>query len=92
MVFDARHPLFRTYRVARRIAIGLVGGTVLAMGVVMMVGGNIPGVTRTLSVAIYEDVQALDYVSAGRTSLVLVLFAFAALSVLHLLQRKGRPA
>jgi molybdate transport system permease protein len=46
-----------------------------------MVGGNIPGVTRTLSIAIYDDVQALDYVSAGRTSLVLMIFSLLALSL-----------
>src|SRR5262249_27738739 len=55
---------------------GVLSGVVLTFahsvgefGVVLMVGGNIPGVTRTLSVAIYDDVQALDYASAGRTSL-----------------------
>jgi molybdate transport system permease protein len=40
--------------------------------VVLMVGGNIPGVTRTASIAIYDSVQALDYPSALRTSAVLV--------------------
>ncbi len=60
-------------------------------GVVLMVGGNIPGVTRTLSVAIYDDVQALDYAAAGRTSLVLVAFAFAALALTHALQRRAVP-
>ena len=53
--------------------------TVGEFGVVLMVGGNIPGVTRTLSVAIYDDVQALDYASAGQTAVVLVLFSFAVL-------------
>jgi hypothetical protein len=62
--------------------------TVGEFGVVLMVGGNIPGVTRTLSVAIYDDVQALDYESAGRTALVLVAIAFAALCVTHALQRR----
>lgn len=62
--------------------------TVGEFGVVLMVGGNIPGVTRTLSVAIYDDVQALNYASAGRTSLVLMGFAFAALCVTHALQRR----
>lgn len=57
-------------------------------GVVLMVGGNIPGVTRTLSVAIYDDVQMLDYASANRSSLFLLAFAIVVLSVLHLLQRK----
>src|SRR5262249_844556 len=46
--------------------------TVGEFGVVLMVGGNVPGVTRTLSIAIYDDVQALDYESAGQTALVLV--------------------
>ena len=50
-------------------------------GVVLMIGGNIPGVTRTLSIAIYDDVQALDYASAGRTALLLVVFSFLALSL-----------
>jgi molybdate transport system permease protein len=62
--------------------------TVGEFGVVLMVGGNIPGVTRTLSVAIYDDVQALDYESAGRTALALVGFAFAALCAAHTLQRR----
>lgn len=59
--------------------------TVGEFGVVLMVGGNIPGVTRTLSVAIYDDVQALDYAAAGRTSLALVAFALAALVAVHAL-------
>ena len=57
--------------------------TVGEFGVVLMVGGNIPGVTRTLSVAIYDDMQALDYASAGQTALVLVLFSFAVLCVTY---------
>lgn len=75
---------------------GILAGLVLTFahavgefGVVLMVGGNIPGVTRTLSVAIYDDVQALDYTSAGRSSLFLVAFAFAILSLLHVLQRRA---
>jgi molybdate transport system permease protein len=65
--------------------------TVGEFGVVLMVGGNIPGVTRTLSVAIYDDVQALNYESAGQTALVLVAFAFFALSLTYALQRKVLP-
>src|SRR5262249_47542120 len=60
--------------------------TVGEFGVVLMVGGNIPGVTRTLSIAIYDDVQALDYQAAGQTALVLVAFAFAALGLTYALQ------
>jgi molybdate transport system permease protein len=62
--------------------------TVGEFGVVLMIGGNIPGVTRTLSIAIYDDVQALDYESAGQTALVLVAFSFAALCITYALQRR----
>ena len=57
-------------------------------GVVLMVGGNIPGVTRTVSIAIYDEVQSLDYLSANRTALLLLLFSFAVLSVVYGLNRK----
>ena len=57
-------------------------------GVVLMVGGNIPGVTRTVSIAIYDEVQSLDYASANRTALLLLLFSFAVLSVVYGLNRK----
>jgi molybdate transport system permease protein len=74
---------------------GLVAGFVLSFahtvgefGVVLMVGGNLPGVTRTVSVAVYDQVQALDYAAAHRTALVLLAFAFAVLLVTHALRRK----
>ncbi len=74
---------------------GILAGLVLTFahamgefGVVLMVGGNIPGVTRTLAVAIYDDVQALDYARANHSALFLLTFAFVALSMTHLLQRK----
>jgi molybdate transport system permease protein len=62
--------------------------TVGEFGVVLMVGGNVPGVTRTLSVAVYDDVQALDYAAAGRTALALVAFAAVVLGAVHVLQRR----
>jgi molybdate transport system permease protein len=75
---------------------GILTGLVLAFahtlgefGVVLMVGGNIPGATRTVSIAIYDDVQALNYARAGLTSIVLLGSSFLALSVTYLLQRKG---
>jgi molybdate transport system permease protein len=52
-------------------------------GVVVMVGGNIQGVTRTMSIEIYDHVQALDYASAAQTSLVLLGFSFAVLTLLY---------
>lgn len=60
-------------------------------GVVLMVGGNIPGVTRTLSIAIYDDVQALDYASASQTALALVIFSMFVLVGVQLLNRRGLP-
>ena len=58
-------------------------------GVVLMVGGNIPRVTRTVSIAIYDQVQSLDYAAANRTALLLLLFSFAVLSVVYGLNRKS---
>jgi molybdate transport system permease protein len=63
--------------------------TIGEFGVVLMVGGNRPGITRTISMAIYDDVQALNYEAANMTALVLVLFAFAALSATYALQRRS---
>ncbi|MES2793537.1 MAG: molybdate ABC transporter permease subunit [Planctomycetota bacterium] len=62
--------------------------TVGEFGVVLMVGGNIPGVTRTLSIAIFEDVDSLNYAAAGQTSLVLLAFAFLMLALVHALQKR----
>ena len=74
---------------------GLVTGVALAFahtlgefGVVLMVGGNIPGVTRTVSIDIYDKVQALDYVSANQTSLVLLAASFATLCLVYGINRK----
>jgi molybdate transport system permease protein len=64
--------------------------TVGEFGVVLMVGGNIPGETRTLSISVYDAVQALDHEKAGRTALALLLFSFAALCVTYALERRGR--
>jgi molybdate transport system permease protein len=61
--------------------------TVGEFGVVLMVGGNIPGVTRTVSMAIYDDVQALNYAAAGQTALFLLVFSFVVLALTSLLQR-----
>jgi molybdate transport system permease protein len=57
-------------------------------GVVLMVGGNIPGVTRTVSISIYDDVQALNYGAAGQTALFLLGISFAALALTYALQRR----
>ena len=75
---------------------GIVTGMVLSFahtlgefGVVLMVGGNLPGVTRTVSIAIYDDVQALDYAAASSTSLFLLIVSFAVLAITYAVQRKA---
>jgi molybdate transport system permease protein len=57
-------------------------------GVVLMVGGNLPGVTRTISIAIYDQVQAFDYAAANQTALLLLVFSFLVLAVVYALQRR----
>ena len=73
---------------------GLVTGMVLSFahtlgefGVVLMVGGNLPGVTRTVSISLYDAVQSLDYAAASRTSLLLLVVSFAILATTYGLQR-----
>ena len=55
-------------------------------GVVLMIGGNIPGQTRTVSVLIYDQVEALDYAQAHWLAGGMLVFSFAVLLVLHLTQ------
>ena len=57
--------------------------TVGEFGVVLMIGGDIPGATRTLSIAIYDQVQDFSYADANRTALLLLGFALAALLLLY---------
>jgi len=57
--------------------------TVGEFGVVLMIGGNLPGVTRVASVQIYDHVEALEYLQAHRLSAVLLLFSFIVLLVLY---------
>lgn len=69
---------------------GILTGMVLTFahtlgefGVVLMVGGNIPGETRTVSIAVYDRVQALDYNGAAATALPLLLVSFAVLALTY---------
>ncbi|HLZ41507.1 MAG TPA: molybdate ABC transporter permease subunit [Candidatus Sulfotelmatobacter sp.] len=57
-------------------------------GVVLMVGGNIPGITRTVSIDIYDRVQASDYSGANQTSLVLLVICFVLLAMVYSLNRR----
>ncbi len=58
-------------------------------GVVLMVGGNIPGETRVVSIAIYDHVETLNYAAAHQLSLVLLGLAFALLLTMFLVNRRG---
>jgi molybdate ABC transporter, permease protein len=60
--------------------------TVGEFGVVLMIGGNIPGQTRVLSMRIYDHVEASEYLQAHALSLYLLAFSFAALLAMHLLR------
>jgi len=61
--------------------------TVGEFGVVLMIGGDIPGATRTLSIAIYDQVQDFSYAAANRTSLLLLAISLIALICLYARQR-----
>jgi molybdate transport system permease protein len=66
--------------------------TVGEFGVVLMMGGNIPGRTRVLSVAIYDHVESAEFADAHRLSAVLVLFALAVLVAMYVLNREPHGA
>jgi len=57
-------------------------------GVVLMIGGNIPGATRVVSIAIYDHVETLDYAAAHRLSAVLLLTSFLVLLVVYATARR----
>jgi molybdate transport system permease protein len=57
--------------------------TVGEFGVVLMIGGNIPGITRVASVQIYDHVEALEYAQAHRMSAVMLMFSFLVLLALY---------
>jgi molybdate transport system permease protein len=78
---------------------GVIAGVVLSFahtvgefGVVLMVGGNLPGVTRTLSVTVYDQVQALQYREATMTALLMLGFSFAVLLIVYGLRRRPLSA
>jgi molybdate transport system permease protein len=62
--------------------------TIGEFGVVLMIGGNIPQETRTASMAIYTEVEALNYQAASQYALVLVLISFSILTLFYFLNRK----
>jgi molybdate transport system permease protein len=84
------------FRIVMPLSIGgVITGIVLSFahtlgefGVVLMIGGNIPGVTQTVSIAIYDNVQALDYAAANRMALLLLGFSFVTLSITYAINRR----
>jgi molybdate transport system permease protein len=89
---------FRTFfRVVAPLSVpGLVTGAALSFahtmgefGVVLMIGGNIPGVTRTVSIDIYDRVQAADYAGANQTALALLVLCFILLMIVYGSHRKA---
>ncbi|MDD5201228.1 MAG: molybdate ABC transporter permease subunit [Terrimicrobiaceae bacterium] len=85
-----------TLPLARRgIGVGVTlsfAHTIGEFGVVLMLGGNIPGVTRVASIALFDEVQKLNYAAAHAFALVLLAISFTALLTIGLLQRKKDPA
>lgn len=74
---------------------GILAGAVLTFahtmgefGVALLVGGNIAGRTRTLSIAIFDHVEALEYDAANRTAALLLALSFSVLVVVYALQRR----
>ena len=63
--------------------------TVGEFGVVLMIGGDIPGSTRTLSIALLDQVQGFDYAAANRTALVLLIASLCALTLLYTLRDRA---
>jgi molybdate transport system permease protein len=90
-------PLRTFFRVVVPLSMpGLVTGVALAFahtmgefGVVLMVGGNIPGVTRTVSISVYDQVQASNYSSANAMAVLLLIFCFVVLTVVYGLNRRA---
>lgn len=66
--------------------------TVGEFGVVLMIGGNIPGITRVASVQIYDHVEALEYLEAHRLSAVMLVFSFLVLLALYVWRPNAKKA
>lgn len=66
--------------------------TVGEFGVVLMIGGNIPGETKVASIAIYDEVEGLNYDLANQYALVLFIFSFVVLMLVYGINRRGARA
>lgn len=91
-------PLDRFFTVALPLAKpGIITAAILGFthtvgefGVVLMIGGNIPGVTRVVSVQIYDHVEALEYAQAHGLAATMLVFSFAVLLALYSFQYRSR--
>jgi molybdate transport system permease protein len=91
-------PLSRFFTVALPLALpGLLAGAIIAFahtvgefGVILMIGGNIPGETKVLSVAIYDHVESLQWPQAHWLAGGMVLFSFLAVLMMNLLGQRMR--
>jgi molybdate transport system permease protein len=63
--------------------------TVGEFGVVLMIGGNIPGQTKVASIAIYDEVEGLNYAVANQYALILFIFSFVVLMLVYGINRRG---
>lgn len=89
-------PLDRFLTIALPLALpGFVSASILTFahtvgefGVVLMIGGNLPGITRVASVQIYDHVEAMEYADAHRLAAVMLVFSFVVLLGIHL--RRGQ--
>ena len=85
-------PLDRFLTIALPLALpGFVSASILTFahtvgefGVVLMIGGNLPGITRVASVQIYDHVEAMEYADAHRLAAIMLVFSFVVLLGLHL--------
>jgi molybdate transport system permease protein len=90
-------PVRTFFRVIAPLSLpGIITGAALSFahtmgefGVVLMVGGNIPGVTRTVSIDIFDQVQSSNYAVANQTALLLLVFCFVLLAVVYGLNRNA---
>lgn len=66
--------------------------TVGEFGVVLMIGGNIPGQTKVASIAIYDEVESLNYAAANQYAFTLFVFSFLVLLLVYIVNRRGLRA
>jgi len=90
-------PVRTFFRITVPLAMpGIITGFVLAFahtlgefGVVLMIGGNIPGATKTISIAIYDDVQSLNYAAANQAAILLLVISFITLCLVYGFNRRS---